>query len=152
MSASSPTLPPPASPFVLEPTSSGLPGALIGLLIVAILVGLVVLEIFCQKARGIGVCGILMLAPERLFRHTAAIMTLRENPVERTVEPSYEMNTLAKIKIQLDINGQEDDTLRVAKMSHASFRDAELRGGKFFGGGVIPITSASRLGDGRVRF
>ena len=152
MSASSPSLPPPAPPFNLEPTASGLSGGLIGLLVVAILVGLVLLEMSCQKARGIGICGILMLAPERLFRHSAAIMTLRENPVERTVEPSYEMNTLAKIKIQLEINGQEDDTLRVAKMSHASLRDAEIRGGKIFGGGVIPITSASRLGDGRVRF
>jgi|EP00966_Prymnesium_polylepis_P336651 hypothetical protein len=130
MSSVEPAQPPPAPPSS-PPDVGGGSGPIIGLLVFAALAGLVLLDLSCRKARGIGLCDIFMLCPARLFGHTTAILTLRENHVQTPATPSYEMNTVSKLKLQFDLAAKEDDTLRVAKVSHASLRDIELRQGAF---------------------
>ena len=64
------------------------------------------------------------------IHHNQSIIILRKNPVQTPAAPSYEMNIVSKMKIQFNMASEEDDTLKVAKVSHASLRDVELRLGR----------------------
>lgn len=102
-------------------------GLIIVISCVALMVCLVVTDLSCRKARGIGICGILLLCPSRICGHAVAVFSLRENMVEPAAAPSYEMNVKSKMKILFEMAAEEDDTLKIATLQDASLRDIQLR-------------------------
>jgi len=126
-SASRPSAPPlPASPSAVGDAEGALP-VVVGLMCMASVVCLLMLDLSCRKVRGVGLCGIICMCPGRILGHARAIIFLRDNAVAHPAAPSYEMNIASKAKILFDMASAEDDTLRVAKISHASLRDVQLR-------------------------